>query len=168
MRKVFTLLLFTVLATIGVRAGTSTGVYSYNPETITITINNDPALENLTFTSGAINWVNKGGSFIIKGTAINQTGVSKIAGELGSYKTGISLNLTDASFDGEWTEISTNFSKVLLNAGAELPPLSVLTANMNLIYVYSPVSSTGTDVRIYVKSETPLSSITEITNDIIS
>ena len=167
MRKVFTLLLFTVLATIGVRAGTSNGVYSNNSETITI--DNDPALENLTFTSGgAINWVNSGGSFIIKGTAINQTGVSKIAGELGSYKTGISLNLTDASFDGEWTEISTNFSKVLLNAGAELPPLSVLTANMNLIYVYSPVSSTGTDVRIYVKSETPLSSITEITDDIIS
>ena len=169
MRKVFTLLLFTVLATIGVRAGKSTGVYSYNPETITITIDNDPALENLEFTSGAaINWVNSGGSFIIKGTAINQTGVSKIAGELDSYITGISLNLTDASFDGEWTEISTNFSKVLLNADAELPPLSVLTANTNLTYVYSSVSSTGTDVRIYVKSETPLSSITEITDDIIS
>ena len=167
MRKVFTLLLFTVLATIGVRAGTSNGVYSNNSETITI--DNDPALENLTFTSGgAINWVNSGGSFIIKGTAINQTGVSKIAGELGSDKTGISLNLTDASFDGEWTEISTKFSKVLLNADAELPPLSVLTANMNLIYVYSPVSSTGKDVRIYVKSGTNLSSITEITDDIIS
>lgn len=167
MRKVFTLLLFTVLATIGVRAGTSIGVYSNNSETITI--DNDPALENLTFTSGAtIDWVNPGGSFIIKGTAINQTGVSKIAGELNPDKTGISLNLTDASFDGEWTEISTNFSKVLLNADAELPPLSVLTANMNLIYVYSPVSSTGTDVRIYVKSGTTLSSITEITDDIIS
>lgn len=169
MRKVFTLLLFTVLATIGVRAGTSTGVYSNNPETITITIDNDPALEKLRFTSGgAINWVNSNGSFIIKGTAINQTGVSKIARELDSNKTGISLNLTDASFDGEWTEISTKFSKVLLNADAELPPLSVLTANTNLTYVYSSVSSTGTDVRIYVKSGTTLSSITEITDDIIS
>lgn len=169
MRKVFTLLLFTVLATIGVRAGTSTGTYSY--PNMTITIDNDPALENLTFKDGAtIDWVNPGGSFIIKGTAINQTGVSKIARELGSNKTGISLNLTGASFDGEWTEISTKFSKVLLNAGAELPPLSVLTANTKLTYVYSPVSSTGTDVRIYVKikSGTLLSSITEITDDIIS
>ena len=166
MRKVFTLLLFTVLATIGVRAGTSTGTYSY--PNMTINIDDDPALENLTFTSGAINWVNSNGSFIIKGTAINQTGVSKIAGELDSYITGISLNLTDASFDGEWTEISTKFSKVLLNADAELPPLSVLTANTNLTYVYSSVSSTGTDVRIYVKSGTTLSSITEITDDIIS
>lgn len=166
MRKVFTLLLFTVLATIGVRAGKSIGTYSY--PNMTINIDGDPALENLTFENGAaINWVNPNGSFIIKGTAINQTGVSKIARELDSNKTVISLNLTGASFDGEWTEISTKFSKVLLNAGAELPPLSVLTANMNLIYVYSPVS-TGTDVRIYVKSGTTLSSIREITDDIIS
>ena len=101
MRKVFTLLLFTVLATIGVRAGKSNCVYSNNSETITI--DNDPALENLTFENGAvINWVNSNGSFIIKGTAINQTGVSKIARELDSNKTGISLNLTGASFDGEW------------------------------------------------------------------
>ncbi len=167
MRKVFTLLLFAVLATIGVRAGTSTGEYSN--KSITITIDNDPALENLTFNNGAtIDWVNSDESFIIKGTAINQTGVSKIAAGLASTKGNITLDLTGASFDGEWTEISTKFSKVLLNAGAELPPLSVLTANMNLTYVYSPVSSTGTDVRIYVKSGTNLSSITEITDEIIT
>ncbi len=154
------LTLLSVFCVEDVRAGSSSGAFSGSG--LTITIDDDPGLDN--YSGDAMNWVNTGGTFYIKGTQLNQTGLSKIGNSVGDYKY-VALDLTESTTTGEdWTVIPDAFTKILFAPGVTLPSENVLSTGNSLKYAYSAdnADEDGVEINLFVGTVISLDDITEL------
>lgn len=159
------------LAHIGARAGNSVGViewdvYADGGEKVTITINDDSDLDNFKMTDHGegLSFVNYAdGNSIIKitGTPISNIGISRLCEVFDTYKTNITLDLTECSISDVLTEVSLHVSKILFASGVVLPSSDVLSTGSNLKYAYSAPSEDNT-ANLYVGTASSLDDIVEL------
>ncbi len=162
------LLFATLIGNAAVDSGKSLVEVSEDYKTVTVTINDDPGLENtdckgpggdISFNAAFSSWNEM--HIIIKGTGLNQKGLSKIGDAMQEWNMNPNkLDLTESKFIGEITILPNRFATLLLAPGFVLPDENVLKNSAKLKYAYSDENEGDKTIHLYVSSQ--ITSIEEI------